>query len=269
MKHAKIVGFLSSKGGVGKTTTVANLGAVLAQDFGKKVLIVDANLTNANLALHFGFHKPKHTFQDVLAGKVRVEKALYEHESGMHLLPAAVHGKSVSYKRLRNYLTSLRPYYDLILVDGSPSQGDGLVEAVSASDEVFLLTGPDYVTLSATLKTLKLAQAKKTHISGLILNRVRGKKFELDVHSVQDHTRVPVVCVLKDDNSVLESLNKGLPVAMRKKRSDATVEYKKLAAALVGRRYEDGRLKTRLRKMVNKNLSPDEVNRAIVMVSHY
>src|SRR3989344_3282542 len=267
MKHAKIIGFLSVKGGVGKTTTVANLGALLAQDFGKKVLIVDGNLSNANLALHFGFSKPTYTFHDVLSRKVRVEKALYEHESGLHLLPASLHGKPVSYKLLKSYLSSLRSYYDLILVDGSPSPRDGLLEAVAASDEVFLISQPDYVTLSATLKTLKYAQEKHTHVAGLILNRVRGKKFEMNASQVQSHTKVPVVCVLKDDEAILASLNKGKPAAFTKKNSDAVVEYKKLAAALIGRRYTDTRLKSRLKSLVKRDVPPEEVNRAIVMVS--
>ena len=90
MKHARIIGFISVKGGVGKTTSVANLGFILANNFKKKVLVVDGNFSAPNLALHFGFVKPQYTLHDVLDGKVNIRKAIYEHSSGMHLLPSSL-----------------------------------------------------------------------------------------------------------------------------------------------------------------------------------
>jgi len=66
MNDGKIIGVISLKGGVGKTTTVANLGASLAKDFNKKVLVVDANFSAPNLGLHLGLVDPKTTIHDVL-----------------------------------------------------------------------------------------------------------------------------------------------------------------------------------------------------------
>ena len=117
MKKAKIIGFVSVKGGVGKTTTVANLGLILAKDFGKKVLIVDGNFSGPNLALHFGFNKIGHTLHDVLEGKARLHKAIYEHSSGMHILPASLYSRKVDYNKFHQYIASLRSFYDLILID--------------------------------------------------------------------------------------------------------------------------------------------------------
>lgn len=65
----KVIGVISIKGGVGKTTVVSNLGATLAYEFGKKVLVIDANFSAANLGLHLGIVDPEITIHDVLAGK--------------------------------------------------------------------------------------------------------------------------------------------------------------------------------------------------------
>ena len=268
VKHAKIVGFISVKGGVGKTTSVANLGFVLANDFRKKVLVVDGNLSAPNLALHFGFIKPQHTLHDVLEGKVGIQKAIYEHSSGMHLLPASLLSRKVDYSMFGKYLASLRGFYDLILVDSSPSYSGELLSAISASDELFLVTTPDYVTLASTLHAIKIAKQKRTYLSGIIINKVRGKKYELDLDDIQEATKVPVVSVLYDSEDFLEALAKTKPLSALKNNKNV-VEYKKLAAALVGERYKENSVSSIFNKLLNKRLRQDEINRAIVMVSHY
>jgi len=267
--HARIFGFVSLKGGVGKTTTVANLGAILARDFGKRVLVVDANLSGPTLALHFGFAHPEHTLHEVLEGKVPIHKAIYEHPSGLHLLPASLLSRRVSLQRLKQSLHSLRPYYELILLDAPPTVSAETVAALSCADELFLITTPDYVALSSTLHAVKLAREKKIHIAGLILNKVRGKKYELSFDALERDTKLPIVSVLFDDNILLASLNKAQPAAFWKPKNDTVIEYKKLAAALIGDRYKDTRVRSFVRSLFQQGLSKDEVNRAIVMESHY
>ncbi len=269
MKRAKIVGFISIKGGVGKTTTVANLGFILAQNFKKKVLVVDGNFSGPNLGLHFGFTKPGHTLHDALSGKVSLQKAIYEHNSGLHILPASFLGNNVDTSKFHQYMASLRGYYDLILIDSSPTLNQEMLATIMASDELFVITTPDYVTLASTLHAIKVARQKRTYISGIIVNKLRGKKFELNLEDIQDATKVPVVSVLNDDEGVMRSLSKGKPVSSLFKKNNVSVEYKKLAAALIGERYVDKRIFPRIKNLFNKRLGQDEINRAIVMVSHY
>lgn len=268
MKHARIIGFISVKGGVGKTTSVANLGFILANNFKKKVLVVDGNFSAPNLALHFGFVKPQYTLHDVLDGKVNIRKAIYEHSSGMHLLPSSLISKKVDYTKFGKHLAGLRSFYDVILIDSSPSFSEEMLATVGASDELFVLTTPDYVTLASTLHAVKVAKQKKTYLSGIIINKVRGKKYELSLDEIQNTTKVPVVSVLHDDEGLLEALAKTKPLAALKE-NNTVIEYKKLAAALIGERYRDSRLTTKVKGLFSKKLSQDEVNRAIVMVSHY
>ena len=268
MRHARIIGFVSVKGGVGKTTLVSNLGLVLAKEFDKKVLVVDANFSGSNLALHFGFTKPKYTLHDVLRNKVSVQKAIYEHSSGMHLLPSSLLSNKVDLNKFSKHLSSLRSFYDVILIDASPALNEEMMATVMASDELFVVTTPDYVTLASTMHAIKTAKQKKTYISGLVINKVRGKKFELGLEDMQNATKVPVVSVLNDDENLLRALAKSMPLSAYS-NNRTVVEYKKLAAALVGERYDDKRIGSKVKSLFGKKLSQDEVNRAIVMVSHY
>src|SRR3989338_1069706 len=269
MRRAKIIGFISIKGGVGKTTTVANLGFILANDFKKKVLVVDGNFSGPNLALHFGFTKPNYTLHDALAGKINLQKAIYEHSSGLHILPASLFAHSVDCSKFHQYIASLRGHYDLILIDSSPTLNQEMLATIMASDELFVLTTPDYVTLASTMHAIKVARQKRTYISGIILNKVKGKKYELSLESIQDSTKVPIVSVLNDEEKLLEALAQNKPLAHLKPNNDVAVEYKKLAAALIGARYNDKRIRTAVKNLFSKKVSQDEVNRAIVMVSHY
>ena len=79
MGSGKIIGIISLKGGVGKTSSVANLGAVLASEFNKKVLVVDANFSAPNLGLHLGLVEPKVTIHDVLLNS-KVSCKIYHQE---------------------------------------------------------------------------------------------------------------------------------------------------------------------------------------------
>jgi len=85
------LGFSRARGGVGKTTTAANLGVLLAEKLGNEnVAVVEANLSAPNLGLHLGVTNPPITMHDVLSGRVPVERAISVHESGLHYLPGTI-----------------------------------------------------------------------------------------------------------------------------------------------------------------------------------
>lgn len=260
---ARKIGIIAIKGGVGKTTTVSTLGGVLAKDFGKKVLVVDANFSAPNLGLHFGVVKPKKSIHDVLTDKVRISEAIHEHEAGFDFLPGALMKQHVHPFKLRKKVEDIEGDYDVILFDSSPTLNEELQSAMAASDSLFVVTTPDYPTLSCTMHAVKVAKDKKVPIHGLILNKVRKRDFELTIDEIEDSTRTPVLAVLPDDVRMLEAVAYNLPAGHHAPQSDAVVEYKKLAASMLGQDYIDTRFRSRLRKAFRPAPTKDEVNRAL------
>jgi len=247
----KTIGVISIKGGVGKTTVTSNLGAVLANDFGKKVLIVDANFSAPNLGLHFGLIKPENaTIHDVVVGKSPIEKATYVHDSGFHFVPGSlVASGKIDVYALKKKLRDFKKNYDIVLIDSSPTLNSEILATMVASDELLVVTSPDYPTLSCTIRAVKLAKQKNIPIAGLILNKQRGKSFELGIEDIEELSEVPVIAALPDDSKVLEALSLATPVSLHAPKKGISIEYKKLAAALIGETYEDPRFFMKLKNM--------------------
>jgi septum site-determining protein MinD len=262
--YAQTIGIISIKGGVGKTTTVANLGAVLAQEFGQKVLIVDANFSAPNLGLHFGVVKPEITLNDVLNDKVTVDKPIINHPSGFDLLPTDILASNVSPAKLKAKLKPLRNDYDIILIDSSPQIGNEMLSCMMASDRLLVVTSADYPTLSCTLHAARIAKERRTPIVGLVLNKLRNKKYELDVDEIEQATSVPVLAMIPDHSKVQEALAYSIPATLYAKNNVVSIEYRKLAASLIGHKYEDKRFASKLRGYLQKETRAEQNRRNLL-----
>ena len=243
----KVIGVIALKGGVGKTSCTANLGASLAMEFGKKVLIVDTNFNAANLGFHVGLFEPEVTIHDVLLNRKTVQEAIYEYHPNLHIIPAALTPLLIRnpYK-LKQKIAPLRKYYDIILLDSSPSLNNEILSTIAASDELYVVTSPDYPTLSTTLRAVSIAKKKNIPIRGLIVNKVRGKKFELTVPEIEDTAEVPVIGVIPDDLKMLEALAFTRSLYEHAPRTNAAIELNKIAGSLLGQSYQDPRFFKRL-----------------------
>ena len=262
----KIIGVISIKGGVGKTTTVTNIGAALAE-MGQKVLLIDANYSAPNLGLHFGLVKPEAaTIHEVLTNKSSVRNATYEHEAGFHFVPGTLIPRAsdrIDIYRLKNKLRDIRKDYDVILIDSSPTLNAEMLSAMIASDELIVVTTPDYPTLSCTMRAIRLAKQKKTPIIGLILNKTRNKDFEVSIGDVEDTTGVPVLASLPDHTDVLAALSETTPVTIFSPNNKVSIEYKKLAASLVGAEFRDNSIFTKVQRLFGR-IDKQDINREIL-----
>jgi len=258
--NGKTIGIISIKGGVGKTSSTVALGAAAAQ-LGKKVLIIDGNFSSPHLGMHIGFYNPEKTLHDVLSGKINIKEAIYETSYGFDILPGATIHEKISPFKLIDKMREIRRRYDLILIDSSPNLNEEMLATMIASDELLVVTTPDYVTLGSTLSAIRIAKERKTPIVGIILNKVYGKDFEVNLNEIQDTAGVNILAVLPHETNVLEALSKNVPSTMFK-NSEAAIEYKKLAAALVGEDYKDNRLKSLIRGWIGK-VSAQDINRVM------
>ncbi len=268
MKSAKIIGFISIKGGVGKTTTVANLANTLANDFNKKVLVVDANFSAPGLAMHFGFLNWKDTLHDVLKGKTSIKRAVYAYDKNLHILPTSFHGeKDTEFLRLKQHLRSLRSHYDLILIDTTPALNKELMAAMHASDELFVITTADHPTLSCSMHAIKLAKRKKINITGMVLNQVIGKKYELGIDTLEEHTETPIVSVIFKDENIPKSIAHSTPITKLLPSSRTSINFKKLAAAIVKEKYDEPSTIKKIKDKLTNRIDKDQVNR--IMMNHH
>lgn len=260
----KVIGIIAIKGGVGKTTTVSNLGVILAKDFNKKVLLVDANFSAPNLGLHLGITNPEKTLHDVLLKKADIDEAIITQSDNLHILPSSLLSKKVNPFKLKGYIDKIKDNYDIVLIDSSPTMNEEILSTMIASDELLAVTTPDYPTLSTTLRAVRLAKQKKTPITGLILNKVRNKKFELTIDDIESTSESPVLAVLPDDIKILEALSLTSPAAVNFANSNAVIEYRKLAAALIGEKHEDKRFSRKIKRFFSKELPKEELNRDVL-----
>ncbi len=236
---AKVIGIISLKGGVGKTSVVSSLGDAIA-GFGKKVLLVDGNLSAPNLGLHHNIVEPEVTLHHVLEREAKPSDAIQELDN-LDIIPGSLAGKlNTSPLKLRDKINYLKKRYDVILLDSSPALDDETLGVMIASDEILVVTTPDHPTLSNTLRAVKLAKQRGTPIIGLVLNKVYDKNFELSIEEIESVVGVPVMAVIPHDTNVLKALSEFTPYTSYKPKSQGSEEYRKLASLVLGEKYNPG-----------------------------
>ena len=256
---ARVIGVLSIKGGVGKTSTVVSLGAALAS-FGQRVLLVDANFSAPNLGVHLDVIDPERTVHHVLNREINMAEAVHSYED-FHFVPASMYPtRKFDPLKLKKHINEVKHNYDFILIDSSPALNDETLATILSSDEVFVITTPDFSTLSMTLKAIRAAQKKGTKISGLLLNKVHGKDFELGIEDIEKTIEVPVLGVFPHDVNVMRAQSSFVPPVYLRPNSDFSHEHRKLAACLSQEEYNPFRLKD-----IFQSISPkrQDINREI------
>jgi len=231
---SRVLGIMSFKGGVGKTSSVINLACALKR-LGKEVVVIDGNFLSPNLHLYLGLLTPENTLKEVIRKNMAIENAIYEHKSGIHVVPCNFY-KGINLRKFQKVVGDLKEKYDYVIVDSGPSYTEEVIAILMVSDELFFVTTPDYPTLAATVKATKFAKFKDVEVGGIILNRVKKKRYELGKKDVEKTTGLNVAVSVPEDARVAKSLSKFSPVVWQYKRSKAAKAYMKLAKEIVGRK---------------------------------
>ncbi len=235
-RRARVMGIFSCKGGVGKTTTAANLGTLLAEKFGNGVVVVEANLSAPNLGLHLGILDAGTTIHDVLAGAAPMEKAVRVVGGSLHVVPGSVaYEGEIPLIDLKGCIEPMRSKYRLIIIDSAPGLGVEAVAAIKSCDEILVITNPEIPTIASTLRTFQAAERYRVPITGVVVNKVKGKRYEVPILEVRKTLGWPIVAVVPDDDKVRESLTAGIPVVRYASKSPAAKEFVKLAACVFER----------------------------------
>lgn len=232
---ARIITFASSKGGTGKTSIVANLGVAMAQ-LGHRVVILDVDIAMADLGLMLGLEGQKTTLHEVLAGDVKLSKAISEGPQGVKVVPSGIslNGmQKVKLERLRKVVMELAKRSKFLLIDAPSGLDQDAITALRMAQEVVLVTTPDIASLSNTLKTKIIAERLGVKPIGVVITRATDKRIDLSGYEISSMLELPVLVSIPEDPEVRRSAAFGEPVVTRSSRSPAAQEFKKLASTLV------------------------------------
>lgn len=261
----KVIGVIAIKGGVGKTTLAASLASDLVQNFNKKVLLVDANYSAPNLGLHMDIVKPEKTIHDVLAGRSRIWSAIHK-RFGVDVIPGSyIYNHKIYPLRLKDRLSKIKGEYDFVIIDSSPSLNEEVLSTMLASDNLFVVTTPDYPTLSCSLRAAKLAKQRGKPISGIIINKIRNPKYELNLSEIEDAVGIPVVAKIPDDKTNVKALFTRIPTSVYNDRSKFSKEVRKLCSALTNTKEK----KSFWGSLLPLNYRREEVNRQVLKENFY
>jgi len=256
MGASNVIGIVSGKGGVGKTTITANLGAALAHDFNKRALVIDSNVKTSHMGLHFGMYDEfPVTLREVLHRNVPPMHAIYVHPaSGLRILPAPIKDDSVLHS-MDDVVNQLRAAYDLILIDCAPGLGSDVIIAAKAADKAIIVTTPDLPAFTDALKTIDLMKRLGKTVLGIVLNRVRGERYELTIEEMEQASGQKILAVIPETAKIPESIAAGSPLVIDSD-SPAAIAFKRLAADIAGERYVQPGVFYRLAR-VFRFFSPD------------
>jgi septum site-determining protein MinD len=232
----RTIGVISGKGGVGKTTVVANLGVALAQRFSKDVTVVDCNLTASHLSILLGMEFHPITLNHVLRNEKHIHESMYDHPSGMKVIPASLHLDDLiksDISKMGKHLKKLEGKTDMILLDSSPGLGKEALAAIKASEEIIYVTRPDIMAVSDIIRSKEFTDKLKKEQLGVVINMATGGAHELTRKEVEVMTGLPVIATIPHDINIPKSLAMRTPVVLHRPSSSSSRELRKLAGFLV------------------------------------
>jgi len=217
----EVIVITSGKGGVGKTTTSANLGASLALA-GKKVVLVDADIGLRNLDVVLGLeNRIVYDLIDVIEGTCRMKQALIKDKryANLFLLPAAQtkDKDAVNPEQMKKLCDELRVEFDYALIDCPAGIEQGFKNAVAGADKAIVVTVPEVSAVRDADRIIGLLEAAQIKNIKLVLNRLRPEMVRrgdmLALDDVTDILAIDVLGVVPDDEMIVSSTNRGEPAA--------------------------------------------------------
>ena len=236
----EVIVITSGKGGVGKTTTTANLGGGLAA-LGKKVVMIDTDIGLRNLDVVMGLeNRIVYNLVDVVEGNCRVKQALIRDKRypGLYLLPSAQtrDKTAVNEPQMLKLIESLKPQFDYILLDCPAGIEQGFKNAVVGADRAIVVTTPEVSAIRDADRIVGLLESREIRRMDLVLNRMRPDLVKrgdmMSPEDVVDILAVPLIGVIPDDEQVVISTNQGEPLV--ETGSLAGRAYRNIALRITG-----------------------------------
>lgn len=216
----EVIVVTSGKGGVGKTTTTANVGTGLANE-GKKVCLIDTDIGLRNLDVVMGLeNRIVYNLVDVVEGKCRIKQALIRDKKhpGLYLMPSAqTKDKSaVTPGQMVKITEELREQFDYIILDCPAGIEQGFQNAIAGADRALVVTTPEVSAIRDADRIVGLLEANNFTQIDLIINRLRVDMVRrgdmMSSNDVVDILGIPLIGIVPDDENVVVSTNQGEPL---------------------------------------------------------
>ncbi|MCL2702608.1 MAG: septum site-determining protein MinD [Defluviitaleaceae bacterium] len=237
----EVIVITSGKGGVGKTTTSANIGVGLAMR-GKKVSLIDADIGLRNLDVVMGLeNRIVYDLVDVIDGHCRLKQALIRDKryQDLFLLPAAQtrDKNAVSPEQMKKLTDSMKEEFDFVLVDCPAGIEQGFKNAIAGADRAIVVTTPEVSAVRDADRIIGLLEAAELRNVKLVLNRIRADMVKRgDMMNLEDVTEIlaiDVLGVVPDDEAVVVATNKGEP-AVTNMSSRAGQAFRNITERILG-----------------------------------
>jgi len=237
----EVIVITSGKGGVGKTTTAANLGTGLSL-LGKKVVLVDTDIGLRNLDVVMGLeNRIVYDLVDAVEGTCRLKQALIKDKrfDGLYLLPAAQtrDKNSVTPEQMVKLCEELSEEFDYIIVDCPAGIEQGFKNAIAGADRAIVVTTPEVSAVRDADRIIGLLEANDIKNPTLIVNRVRPdmvKKGDMmSIEDIIDILAIQLAGVVPDDENIIISTNRGEP-AVSENKSMAGQAYRNITRRILG-----------------------------------
>ena len=217
---SEVIVVTSGKGGVGKTTTSANVGTGLAE-MGKSVVLIDADIGLRNLDVVMGLeNRIVYNLVDVIEGNCRLKQALIKDKrhAGLFLMPAAqTRDKNcITPGQMVKLTDSLREQFDYIILDCPAGIEQGFQNAIAGADRALVVTTPEVSAIRDADRIIGLLEAADMREVDLIINRIRMDMVRrgdmMSIEDVADILAVNIIGAVPDDEDIVVSTNQGEPL---------------------------------------------------------
>ena len=241
----EVIVITSGKGGVGKTTTTANLGSSLALE-GKKVALIDTDIGLRNLDVVMGLeNRIVYDIVDVVEEKCKLKQALIKDKrfKDLFLLPAAqTRDKSaVNEEQMKELTEKLKEEFDYIIIDCPAGIEQGFKNAIAGANRAIVVTTAEISAIRDADRIVGLLEASEIKNPELVVNRLRPamvRKGEMmDVEDIVDLLSIDLIGVVPDDEYIITQTNKGEPVVSNHKAPSGKA-YIEIARRILGENIE-------------------------------
>ena len=238
---ARVVTITSGKGGVGKTTTTANLGVALAM-LSQRVVTIDADIGLRNLDVVMGLeNRIVYDLVDAVEGHCRLRQALIRDRrlSELYLLPAAQKRdkSAITPDQMIEVSDQLRHEFDFILIDSPAGIEQGYRNAVAPADRVVIVTTPEVSAVRDADRIVGLVEAEGKGPASLVINRLNADMVRrgdmLSTHDVVELLAIDLLGIVPEDKEIIVSTNRGMPVALDGKTPSGQA-FRNIAGRLLG-----------------------------------